>query len=324
MASPEQPKARPDSPRGIRELFDSVRGVVVESQGRRYSCRPQRGTGVQCARANKHAEDVTQLTRMADRGDPPPLHLLRRCLQRICDLEISSSGGDALLWMVSPVLEAARRQLMQDSQERRMVEAEANTFRQRLEMCAMEVEDQRSKHLREQERIRVRVRQQQETTKAMVMKALTLLEERRELEAACRQLELQIGRKTEDGPFGAEKRQLKAEVDQLQANLNELNEMKNSLAEPTEAAEERVAKLRHLIEETQPLLAKKEQLRREQARVAEENEDLEKEIEELQQQRAKKEKRPSVKPRQSVALPNPKRKVSQRPASLLPPVKPSA
>eukprot|EP00439_Symbiodinium_sp_Y106_P057641 s932_g8.t1 len=134
----------------------------------------------------------------------------------------------------------------------------------------------------------------------------------------------EIGRKTEDGPFGAEKRQLKAEVDQLQANLNELNEMKNSLAEPTEAAEERVAKLRHLIEETQPLLAKKEQLRREQARVAEENEDLEKESsqKDLQQTRAK--KRPSVKPRQSVALANPKRKMSQRPASLLPPVKPSA
>eukprot|EP00439_Symbiodinium_sp_Y106_P062275 s932_g9.t1 len=147
--------------------------------------------GVHCARAKKHAEDVTQLTRMADRGDPLPLHLLRRCLQRICDLEISSSGGDALLWMVSPVLEAARRQLMQDSQERRMVEAEADTFRQRSEMCAMEVEDQRSKHLREQERIRVRVRQQQDTTKAMVMKALALLEERRELEASCRQLELQ-------------------------------------------------------------------------------------------------------------------------------------
>eukprot|EP00439_Symbiodinium_sp_Y106_P068367 s932_g11.t1 len=48
MASAEQLKARPDSPRGIRELFDSVRGILVEGQGgqgRRYSCRPQRGSG---------------------------------------------------------------------------------------------------------------------------------------------------------------------------------------------------------------------------------------------------------------------------------------
>lgn len=73
------------------------------------------------------AKGIAQLERIADRGELVPVPgasaghlrdvqarcLLLRSLRQLAALEPGGVGGDALLWMVSPVLEAARRQIQQ-------------------------------------------------------------------------------------------------------------------------------------------------------------------------------------------------------------------
>ena len=59
------------------------------------------------------ANGIAQLERLALRGELVPVSLLLRSLQQLRALEPGSVCGDATLWMLAPVLEAARRQIQQ-------------------------------------------------------------------------------------------------------------------------------------------------------------------------------------------------------------------
>mmetsp|Transcript_91740 Transcript_91740/g.296810 ORF Transcript_91740/g.296810 Transcript_91740/m.296810 type:complete len:286 (+) Transcript_91740:252-1109(+) len=106
--------------------------------------KPQAGTGLSPTTPVDVAATVVRLARHCDRGETPQLSLILECLDMIRGLELTATGGDALVWMLAPVLRTALGQLQHAAQERLHLEEEVSTLRLRSEQTSMDVE-----HLRE-------------------------------------------------------------------------------------------------------------------------------------------------------------------------------
>jgi len=221
-------------------------------------------------------EVVLHLERLAERGEPPPMSLLLKCLQELGCLELGCRGHQ-LLWMVTPVLASVRRQLLQDAAERRGLRAEAEALQRRAEQVAMQVEDDQTWQLREQERCEKVALRRQQQLEALLTQAKGFQRQRLQMEAQCRQLEVEAPVQQDD-PWLQEQAQLEAELDALNQQVEELEANLAGLLEPKQLAQEHLDQLSRCLGELKPDLEKKENLRFSTQRLEAEMEDLEKEI----------------------------------------------
>lgn len=269
---------------GLRQFLRSLPDIGDIAEGQHFCGRPQRGQGASRFRVDARCTaSVACLERMAERGDAVPVCLLLQCLQYLGTLELSAVGGDALLWMVSPVLEAARRQILQDHAERRTLEAEAGTFRQKVEKMAMEVEDHHSWRERSEERLTNLLGRHERQLEAFQSEAQALKGQRREVEATRRQLDVKALEMEQR--WKKELEQLKDGHEQLFAQLESLEEEIAHLEEPQKAAAEQQRLLAQQLEQMQPELLKKEMLKETNMRLELEIKDLQREIEQLEKRK---------------------------------------
>ncbi|CAL1157937.1 unnamed protein product [Cladocopium goreaui] len=278
---------RPQSAaQGLRQQLRNLPYVAV-TEGQRFGGRPQHGEGARTKSVDKASESIAHLERMAERGDLPPVCLLLRCLQHLGSLELGCVGGDALLWMVSPVLEVARRRIQQDSHERFALQAEAESLRQTVEKIAMQVEDQQCLQQRTQDRFEALLKRHEQQLEAFRSEVTALKRQRSDVEVKRRQLDTEA--LAAERLWKAELQQLEEERWSLEKQLENLEEQMSSLAAPRQRAQDRCVELTEKLELLQPDLQKKETLRQTNLRIEGEIEDLEREIAQLE----KRKKRPS-------------------------------
>ncbi|CAE8647640.1 unnamed protein product, partial [Polarella glacialis] len=128
---------------GLQAHFRAAR-VATPTPACRQPCgRPQLGTG--CPPASGHDDTlaglVSHLMRVKDRGELPSLPLLLECMQSIGDLDVSSTAGDGRIWMIAPVLKAARDQLLQGSGDRQVLEVQSSNLKSRAEDLLAEADE---------------------------------------------------------------------------------------------------------------------------------------------------------------------------------------
>lgn len=270
---------------GLRQQLRNLPYVAV-TEGQRFGGRPQHGEGARTKSPDRAFKSIAHLERIAERGDLPPVCLILRCLQHLGSLEFGCVGGDALLWMVSPVLEVARRRIQQDSHERFALQAEAESLRQTVEKLAMQVEDQQCLQQRTQDRFEALLKRHERQLEAFRSEVTALKRQRSEVEVKRRQLDTEA--LAAEGLWTAELQQLEEERSTLEIQLENLEEQMSSLAAPRQRAQDRCVDLTEKLELLQPDLQKKETLRQTNLRLEGEIEDLEREIAQL-----KRKKRPS-------------------------------
>lgn len=270
---------------GLRQQLRNLPYVAV-TEGQRFGGRPQHGEGARTKSPDRAFKSIAHLERIAERGDLPPVCLILQCLQHLGSLEFGCVGGDALLWMVSPVLEVARRRIQQDSHERFALQAEAESLRQTVEKLAMQVEDQQCLQQRTQDRFEALLKRHERQLEAFRSEVTALKRQRSEVEVKRRQLDTEA--LAAEGLWTAELQQLEEERSTLEIQLENLEEQMSSLAAPRQRAQDRCVDLTEKLELLQPDLQKKETLRQTNLRLEGEIEDLEREIAQL-----KRKKRPS-------------------------------
>lgn len=295
MAVTVLPETRPQSAiqQGVRQQIRSLPDVLI-TEGQHFGGRPQHGQGSRNRSITQTWAGIAHLERIAERGHLPPVCLLLQCLQHLTSLELSCVGGDAFLWMVSPVLEAARRRIQQDSRERFALEAEAESLRQSVEKMAMEVEDEHCLQLRMEERFAALLERHEKQLEAWKAEARALKGQCLEVEAKRGQLDTEA--KIAEYIWEGELAELEAERSALEEDLEDLEKKMAALAFPKQKAQERCIELTEKLEQLQPDLQKKETLRQTNLRLEGEIQDLEKEISKLQKSRKKRPSRGHIKP----------------------------
>eukprot|EP00933_Yihiella_yeosuensis_P059320 TRINITY_DN6044_c0_g1_i2.p1 TRINITY_DN6044_c0_g1~~TRINITY_DN6044_c0_g1_i2.p1 ORF type:complete len:344 (+),score=86.96 TRINITY_DN6044_c0_g1_i2:63-1034(+) len=302
-SSPQKPKIerpRPQSSRsGRREPSASLHshlqaarnGIPPPSARQKNDllCRPQRGTGFQ-VRSGTASESVTQLVRVVERGERPTMQLLLACLRQISHLDVQSTGGDSVYWMVEPVLQSARDQLQQASQERQVLEAEVASLRNRCECLALDVEDEAANILRCEERFLAELRQRKRDLKAVHHHSDRILKERQELEEKSRALQTEVtsGMLQRQEVWSAEQKILEAEVSAAEREVEKLTAELETFPQPRQLAEEQLAEAKHRLAELKPSVNKLDRLVKESEHAENLYEELQRQLESLQAKQKKK------------------------------------
>lgn len=235
---------------------------VREDSGTR---RPQTGTGFPpvCSDSDETATLVARLARFSERGDPAPASLLLDCIARVRELEFSAAGGDALLWMVQPVLRALQWRLEEAAEERQALEVEVSALHARAEQVSMDVEAERDWLLRADERARQRLRDRRAATENLKLDAIRMEKELAEVQAACDELrqEADEGLSTERENAARERQRLEEQVADLDGKIRELTQ-KLDLEEAFKAANDQFENGKAKLAKFQPVCMKQEELAR--------------------------------------------------------------
>lgn len=222
------------------------------------------GTGVMPGKAaDDMATAVVRLARASERGERPPVWLIFECLARVRELDVSASGGDALLWMVTPVLRAALQRLEHEDGSRRALEAEVAALRAQSEGLAMDVEDKAEAFRRMQARARERLWRREEETQELIQTCSSLRHEVASMEAERSALAALVerGHHKERLAWEREESELQAEIaslDEQEANLL----LQLDLREPTAAAKEQVNEVNQIMQTLHLNLMRYAQLRK--------------------------------------------------------------
>mmetsp|Transcript_20159 Transcript_20159/g.35827 ORF Transcript_20159/g.35827 Transcript_20159/m.35827 type:complete len:325 (-) Transcript_20159:214-1188(-) len=269
---------------GLQDHFKAARAAAADCVDDSL-CRPQRGSGAPAAAFENLRSAVGQLVRVTERGEITPLALLLECLRHISSLELNASGGDSLLWMVKPVLQASRTQLLQDNNDRQLFEAEVAGLRLLMESLSLEAEDQIAWQIRSEEKFITRHQKGKKEAQALREETATMRQERERLEAESLQLQKQELLSRERQIWEEEHGKLEAEVASLEASIAKLEEQKESLEEPADFAEAHLEGIMQRLADIHPDFVRQETLRKTLVRVEDEIEDLERNLENLEQKR---------------------------------------
>lgn len=254
------------------------------------------GTGAPPLPAFDAAGAVVRLVRNTERGEAPPLSLLRDCLSYISRLDVSATGGDALLWMLPPVLRSARDQLTRANDERQTLEVEVAGLKSKVEALDLNVEGQKLWLRTAEEEVRERMRQQRREIGGLWQKASHLEVELKDVEAEADALQRQIdeGLGSEREAWAKEREALEDEAAALSNDLLKLGTGPD-MEERIRQAEEALAAAALKVEQLKPSVLKQEELRRKVADRSYQIDTLSREIEIFEQKKLEKKKKPKGK-----------------------------
>lgn len=238
--------------RGARLLahLRAARGEPLSEDMNASASRPQTGTGIRTDSHDSAAGDVVNMARCAERGEVPPLSLILRCLDSIQSLDLSSSGGDALLWMIAPVLRAAHDRLADTCRERLATRVEVDALRAKLEGLRMDVESEVGCWHRAEETAKTQWQDRSEAAEAFEAKANQVLRELEQVKSETLEL-----RQNADEDLGTAS-ELQIRADRRQ----DLEEQISRMSDEHQALEEKSDLDAKIEEATQQLAAVKEKL----------------------------------------------------------------
>lgn len=170
-------------------------------------------------------EAVVRLARCGERGAEPPLPLILQCLQRVAHLDLSASGGDALLWMLFPVLRAAQSKLQELCHDRHDLEVEVPALRAKLEQLSMDVESECGSWRRAEEKAKGQLKGQHEAARRLERTAARLQQELAEVRAETSELRRQAdeGLAAERESWARERQKFEEEIADLSVKSKELD-----------------------------------------------------------------------------------------------------
>eukprot|EP00930_Biecheleria_cincta_P025335 TRINITY_DN18058_c0_g1_i2.p1 TRINITY_DN18058_c0_g1~~TRINITY_DN18058_c0_g1_i2.p1 ORF type:complete len:305 (-),score=61.12 TRINITY_DN18058_c0_g1_i2:151-1065(-) len=239
--------------------------------GHYTSCRPQRGAGAVPTSTAACADAVGQLTRILERGEQPRVALLFECLQHICTLQVGATGGDSLLWMIGPVLQATRQQLSQENDYRQLLETEVAGMRSKADNLAFEAEHQISIQLRAEDKFGRQHREIQTKTEELLADVAHMQEEWEYLERQSAQLSEHDELSSARADWIQEQHTLESELESLEASILEFSKLTAELIEPQREIQEKVEQLRERLLELRPDAARQEHLRAALIRIEDED-----------------------------------------------------
>lgn len=210
------------------------------------------------------ASDIVRLSRLFERGECLPMHLSLGCLGHVRDFDIAAVGGESLLWMVAPVLRAARGQLMQANDERKVLDAEVSALRPRAEAAAFEAEGQDAWMRRAEEQIydlvAARHMYHQELHQANIQMATKLADVESEAESLKLQMETGLSRQLD--AWAWEQKGMEDEHASLSRCLVDLQAAVRSSEKNIQRTEDKLKDVREKLALIGPKVLQQEELRK--------------------------------------------------------------
>jgi len=271
------------SPRLVEHLR-AARASAPPCHDQSWTDKPRVGTGTPPPLRVDAASAVVRLARFIDRGEVAPLSLLLLCLDHIQDLKLTSSGGDALLWMIAPVLRAAHCRLEEAADERQALEVEVSALRRRAEQLSMDVEGEREWLRRAEETQKLRLKDRREAARTIETDAVRLRQDLTRVEAESAELRQQAdeGLAVERDSWGRECQLLEDETANLVEKVQHLDS-KLDLDEPFRQAQEQLAAANEKLNKFKSACDKQEELARRIDDRESKIQDLRNELEKIEQ-----------------------------------------
>jgi len=220
------------------------------------------GTGALPQPAEDALGAVVQLVRACERGEQPALKQLLACLGHVRGLDLSAAGGDALLWAVPPVLQAARAELLREDDERRVLEVEMVGLRLRDEQAGLDAEDHMACLARARDRLAGRIQHRAALAAELEASGARLQADLSEAEGEWAKLARRAreGLQDERDAWAREREGLLSELSGLNAQAAELAD-DTELQERAARAKERLAAAQQKIEVLMPSATRCNELR---------------------------------------------------------------
>lgn len=227
--------------------------------------RPRTGTGTRSSGHRDASGAVVQLARCCERGETPPLSLILQCLDSIQTLELSSSGGDAFLWMVAPVLRAAHDRLAGACSDRATLAVEVGMLRSELERLSMDVESESGCWRRAESSAKAQLQERLEAAQKFEQKAARLLQELEQVKAETQNLQRQAdeGLAIERAERGREQEAMEEQILHLSDENGKLDQKLNlDLNEAIRRIEKQLVAAKDKLTQLNPRALKQDELAR--------------------------------------------------------------